>query len=328
MKVKRQKKNKEIGLRRTRFKHWLIAAVSKCKQAQERHPIYFGIFKVLFIGAPALIFSYATVKFQDPLPYQAELQTFLSSEPSRVVILLSWSVIGAMLIQIADGLVRTFTDRYVLQAYDLAVFMSAVDRIVGSKLGRFEKYTKSVHESTGITCSKAFQDITQPDSQIENIVRNLFMLFVTLTKDDTLNIVLAKIANRVPVAWIKFMPDDKYPDNAILQREPERCLFSQCARKKHCIVIPDIEKHLRDVPKAKQLFVPTEPNNSNAGSIICYPIINDQTGDVIAALSIKSHKPYVINDYFDKKYDYMITSFIKRIRLEMALQTIKGRVVV
>lgn len=323
--AKKQKKNKETGYRKTRLKNWLIAALSKCKQAQEKHPVYSGVFKVLFIGLPALILSYSTVKFQQPLPYQMELQDYLSSQPSRVVVLLSWSVIGAMLIQITDGVINMFNDRYILQTYELTAFVSAVDRIVGSKLGRFEKYsTKTLSEVHSITDSKAFQDITQPDSQIENIIRNLFMLFVTLTKDDSLHIVLAKMESGAPVSWIKFMPDDKFPDNSILQRDRDKCLFSHCARKKQAIVIPDIEKHL--ATESKKFFVPTEPNSSNAGSIICYPIINEQTGVVMAALSLKSNKPFVFHDYFDKKYSYMITSFIKRIRLEMALQTIKGGV--
>lgn len=327
MTAKRQKKNSELGLRRTRLKNWLIAILSKCKQAQEKHPVYFGVFKVLFIGIPALIFSYSTVKFQQPLPYQVELQAYLSSEPSRVVALLSWSVIGAMLIQITDGVINMFNDRYILQTYELTAFVSAVNRIVGSKLGRFEKYSKTLSAAHKITDGKAFQDITQPDSQIENIIRNLFMLFAALTKDDTLHIVLAKIESGAPVSWVKFMPDDKYPDNVILQRDRDKCLFSHCARKKQIIVIPDIEKHLTSESKAKKLFVPTEPDSSNIGSIICYPIINEQTGVVIAALSLKSDKPFVFHEYFDKKYSYMVTSFIKRIRLEMALQTIKGRVV-
>ncbi len=322
--AKKQNKNKETGYRKTRLKNWLIAALSKCKQAQERHPVYFGVFKVLFIGMPVLIFSYSTVKFQQPLPYQVELQDYLSSQPSRVVVLLSWSVIGAVLIQVTDGIINMFNDRYILQTYELAAFVSAVDRIVGSKLGRFEKYSKTLSEEHNITDSMAFQDITQPDSQIENIIRNLFMLFATLSKDDTLHIVLVKMESGAPVSWIKFMPDDKFPDNSILQRDRDKCLFSHCARKKQAIVIPDIEKHLATV--SKKLFVPTEPNSSNVGSIICYPIINEQTGVVMAALSLKSNKPFVFHDYFDKKYGYMIISFIKRIRLEMALQTIKGRV--
>jgi hypothetical protein len=310
-------------MNKTRAKEYVFTSISRCIGFRENHPIFFGICKIFFVGAPAFVLSYATLKLSKDLPFQIPLRAFLETHPAAVFTCLGWTVISGIIVQTTSTLLTSFQDRNHLKAYELMALLSALDRVVGFKLERFGKYSKGVTAS--VAGNTAFREITKPEDQIDYLIRNLFMLLATLTKDETLKIVLARMENDLPVEWVSFMPDDVHPDDGVLQCKQRKSLFSHCAKKKHPVVIPDIEHHLEHLPKDQQHYLASDLPGENEGSIVCFPILHDHSGNVIYALSVKSQKRKVIGESFKRKYGFMVKEFITRIKLEYSLSIIKSR---
>lgn len=306
-------------------KESVFTCISRSIAFKESHPIFFGICKIVFVGLPAFVLAYATIKLSKELPWQIHLRAFLESSPAAVFTCLGWTVISGVIVQSTSTLITAFQDRNHLRAYELLALLSALDRVVGLKLERFGNYSKTVDSS--VAGNTAFHEITKPKVQIDYLIHNLFILLATMKKDDSLKIVLARMENGLPVEWVSFMPDDAHPDDAILECKQRKSLFSHCAKNKHPIVIPDIKKHLESVPKEQQHFLPSDLPGENEGSIACFPILHDHSGSaIIYTLSIKSQKRKVIGESFKAKYGFMVNKFITRIKLEYSLNIIKARV--
>jgi hypothetical protein len=311
-----------IRIDRTRVKEAIFRAIAGCTSWHGRHPILLAVLRTLFVGGPALILSYAMINLAKDLPYQKELRAVLASRPIWVVVLVCWTLLSNTTIQILGGLLSSFRDRNFLKTYDLLALLRSVDRVVGLKLERFGDYCRNM--PSVVAASRVFYDITQPEKQIDYLVKNLYTLLVSLTKDDTLKLVLARMENDTPIRWQSFMPDDVHPDDAILNGKQKKSLFSHCARRKEPLVIPDIGAHLKGKPATYQ-YLPSDLPGENQGSIVCYPLRHDHTGKVVFALSLKSDRVNFIGHNFERKYTPIVKEFIKRINLEHSLELIKAR---
>jgi len=309
-------------MNKTKFKQLLFKIISWIISVREDRPIFFGFLKVVFVGIPAFILAYATLELGSPLLWQQPLREALKTHPGLVFACLGWTILSSIIIQALSSLITIFEDRNLPKVQELMALLTALDRVVGIKMERFGKYSKSVTADIG--GDTAFRAITKPDAQIDYLIKNLFILLTSLTKDETLKIVLARMENTRPINWTSFMPDDVHPDDSILRNEKEQSLFSHCAKAKNPIIISDIANHLE---KAKKLilYLRSDLPGENEGSIICFPVHHDHSGKVIYCLSIKSQKPHLICERFNKKYGFMVQEFIKRINLEHSLEIIKER---
>lgn len=265
------------------------------------------------------IFIYADSNFN--LPFKQEMKGILEKWYWSAALLLVWPALVSFIFSSLTDWLKDLSDSDKSGERELSALLSGINNVVGEKLNRFREYAK---HPTGDT----FNTITQPNKQLESIIKNLHSTLDYLTNDKSLEVVLAKVEAGAPSEWIAFMPSDKRPDDELLEEaKSSKTFFAHAAKNKHKpSLIPDIEAHLDEpIPKRRYLPLGDGTDGVDVGSIICYPIHCTFFKEVPYCLAIKSKKPNFIDKRFDKKYSKIVKDFEKRILVEYALMKIKER---
>lgn len=206
----------------------------------------------------------------------------------------------------------------------LLALLASLDAIVGCKEARFAKQAAS---TAPLTKEEAFCKVTNPDTQIAEIVREVCNLFNATRTDKKKNLI------RVTLAVIK---DDKITEIPIYYpadepvRSPIESLNKPCSaiqtaiKSKKLVVIEDIRKELQR-PHKKRRFIDTGNEVDNAGSIICYPIIYSKTGKIPFVISVHCNDAGYFKNDFKDLYEHSLQRFALRLSLEYSLLQIKEK---
>ncbi len=290
-----------------------------CHFADKRPKTTFAAKSVL-LGWSAVVLGYVNIKLTKPLWWQDDLRGWLTDRPLVVVLMLVWPIGISFLMSWISDLFDAYRKYNTLTAESWHTFVKLLNDVVGEKTKRFGEFARRM--AAGTKRSDAFVAITQPDSQIEHLVRNLRQLLVHLTGDHTVRVVLAPIENDVPQPDPIFEPKNVVPPADLFGRDAKRTLFCKCAAARRAMVIPDIAKELARKGKHRRYVASTIPED-NYGSIMCQPLVHPYCNRVLFCLSVKSDRKGCINDDFRSKHLFMIDSFAERILLEASLDMIR-----
>ena len=88
------------------------------------------------------------------------------------------------------------------------------------------------------------------------------------------------------------------------------------------IIISDIAKELKNGRNKK--YISGEIASRNEGSMICFPIFDDDLHTVPFVLNVKSSKKNHFTSAMRKRYKFILQRFSERIAMENRLQIIKN----
>lgn len=288
-----------------------------------QHPRWWSAIKGVIVTIPAAVIAYAAVKWTtSPLPGQTPLRTFLEAHVYLTVGFLVCPLLLPHLFAIVDASATRLKDRDYFPRVLSAALIHGINDIVGLKLRRFADFARRMTGNE--TKAEVFDAITQPEKQMTQLLVNLHHLLHELTKDDTLQVVLARIENNLPVEFVERVPNDITLPPSLVTTDAARTLFHHSASNNRVIVIQDIGDHLQKNRK-KRLYHPVGQPDEDKGSILCWPVFCETSGRVEYVLSIKSGVAKAITDDFRKLYKVPIGSFITRLLVEHNLKMIKRR---
>lgn len=127
----------------------------------------------------------------------------------------------------------------------LLAVMGALDGIVGSKAARFGEYVKNI---PNLDRAAIFCTISQPQLQINEIIRAIWHVFDAAKSRETNNlirVVLARFEEGKITGIPVYFPADEFVNASLEDLNKPNSAFLTAFRNKRILVIPDIEKELR-----------------------------------------------------------------------------------
>jgi hypothetical protein len=290
-----------------------------CRFTDKRPKTTFAT-KGIFMGWSAVLLGYVNIKLAKPLWWQDDFRSWLAEHPLIVVGMLGWPLCTSFLMSWISDLFDGYRKYHTMTAESWHTFVKLLNDVVGEKTKRFGEFARKM--PAGTKRAEAFMSITQPDSQIEHLVRNLRQLLVHLTGDHTLRVVLVPIEKDVPQPNPIFEPKNAVPPADLFGRDAKRTLFCKCAAARCAIVIPDIAQELGRKGKRRR-YVASTISEDSYGSIMCQPLIHPYCNQVLFCLSVKSDHKEIITENFRQKHLFMVDSFAERVLLEASLGMIR-----
>ncbi len=207
-------------------------------------------------------------------------------------------------------------------AKEIALLLRVLGTPVAKKRARFGKVAKRVMKQTPPPgAGEIFHEITQPSEQILLLVEAVHMYFSNDHEGDLLKVSLARMDKDRIVAWEAFAPPDAAPATTPENLQSKDATLSRAAKDKEMIIISDIAKELKNGRGKK--YVSGEVASRNEGSMICFPISDDELRTVPFVLNIKSSKKNHFTSAMRKRYSFIFHRFSERIAMENRLQIIK-----
>lgn len=304
---------------REKLKRGLRAIVGGLSRFGDNHAKTTLALKSILIGWSAIVLGYVNLKLNKPLWLQDEIRAYLSDHWGFVGVMLSWPLVASLFVSWSSDVLAAFRDANEITSEAWYTVIKAINDVVGLKTKRFGQFARTMR---GMTRGAAFEEITQPDKQMEALMVNLHHVLVQLSGDKSLRLVLARMESDIPVAGYIFEPKDAVPPSDLFTKNAKKTLFHSCAVARNTIVIPDIGKELQRKGKQRR-YVPSDVASDNEGSIMCHPLIHPYCNQVLYCLSVKSEYRNRVNADFYRKYLFIVESFAKRILLEASLDMIK-----
>jgi len=206
-----------------------------------------------------------------------------------------------------------------------SVILKAIDHIVGAKQQRFSDFLKQMcNASPPSTTGDIFSSITQPTSQISELIKGIYSTFDVLlrrtltSKKFTLKTNLAIINGDGRVEAIQYHHPSNLPVRSPVEtlNKPHSTIRRAVISKKLIV----IESTLAEAAKPKTQFAVTNPAHSNEdGSLICYPISLDGIDSVVFVVSVYADVPKAFKPKHIAAYKQVIEPFALRLKLEYAL---------
>lgn len=283
-----------------------------------------GVVIPFIASLPPILGAIANTKDPTGLPdwLEQSLKDYFSHHPLLLAGTLFWPtivVVGSyVLSKVADWLSETGAPT----AEELLVFINSLDTPVGRKLKRFGKAANRVrHSTTKEKPTAIFREITQPEEQIALLVEGLHVFFLHgIEKKEQLKVTLAETSGGKFQRFAAFLPHSETPrtDASILQSNQSG--ISRAIENRDLVIIPDIAKELK---KPAPRCVAGAVGSDNAGSMICYPIVDNDLGGVPFVITVKYSEPNYFTPDGSRRYRYILQAFATRIALENRLLTIK-----
>ncbi len=211
-----------------------------------------------------------------------------------------------------------------LGASEIAVLLRALDNPVGRKLKRFGKVAKRMNgRNPPSTAAEVFREITQPDEQILLLAEAIYIFFSNDHNPDLLRVSLARMEGDRIVAWEAFAPHGAPPSSGPEDLRSPDATMSRAAKGREMIIIPNIAKESKKSAK-KRKYVSGPNASGSEGSMICFPIVDEELNAVPFVINIKSS----LKNHFatDKvaRYRFILQRFSERIAMENRLRIIKN----
>ena len=289
-----------------------------------KHPIYYMIIKGALTVSPSAILGYTKISFNKDLhlPGGEAIVSLLSERFYIVGLILFLPAVIAVLFSILEYWLKDPSEATSAELYSL---LKRIDSVVGRKLERFSRYAQNMRSKSK---SEAFNAITQPQKQLQELINSLFYTLLPILGDESLEIVLTEIKGNLPIGYPCCMPGDAAPSEKLLDKSVSGLtLFAKTAKLQSPITLQNIQKHLKETVnnKEKRLFLDLNEgaSNKNIGSISCFPIYHTHQRRVVYCISVKSITPGLIANEFPSRYGYIIDCYKKRILIEYNLKHIK-----
>jgi hypothetical protein len=299
-------------------------------------PKWWALLRAFLVAFPAFILGYTAFDYKEDAPLlHAYLCNLLIDNAFALPLLIVSPFLISLLLEIAEWFSRYIKSREVkyFPSLQLATAISSLNIIVGKKLDRFGKICKSVINRE-LPKEDVFNQLTQPDEQISEIVRQFHASMRTLTDIKDLKVVLVGVKNEKPQEYVNYMPLNERPSDDILASG--KSFFHSVAQQKRFVCIPCLETYQKGKNKEsgkrrgrrpnKELTFFTVNNVSLRGSIAGIPIKHNHIQEVAYVLTLRSEIPNAITKKFETDFQSIWNVFTDRIILEHSLKCIKNYV--
>ena len=98
--------------------------------------------------------------------------------------------------------------------------------------------------------------------------------------------------------------------------------ISITASRQEMIILPDLQAELKKEMHERR-FAEGNTEDSNNGSMICFPVKDTRTGAVPLVIAVKSNATNSFTTTRKKRYEYVLRRFAQRIAMEYQLRTLK-----
>lgn len=205
----------------------------------------------------------------------------------------------------------------------LLALINSLDIVVGNKSKRFNDHLRNVKSLTKET---VFETITNPNAQIEEIIREICSFFNATKSDNKSTLIRVTLAvfedDKIVKIPIYFPMDEPVKSSIVKLNEPHSA-FLIAYKSKKMVLISDVKKELQK-PINKRKFAETESEEDNSGSMICYPIkVHDSSVPFVA--SIHCDEAGYFKEEFRDLYEHSLKRFELRLSLEYSLLVMKEK---
>lgn len=204
----------------------------------------------------------------------------------------------------------------------LLALITSLDETVGTKSRRFNDKLRNINNLTKET---AFESITDPRAQIEEIVRQICSFFnatQTDKKKALIRVTLAIMKNNKIESIPIWFPMDEAIKSSVSKLNSTNSAFLTAYRSKRILIISDVKKELQK-PEGKRKFAETENEEDNSGSMICYPIKAYNSSVIPFVISIHCDEAGYFKDEFRELYEHSLKRFELRLSVEYSLLMMK-----
>lgn len=204
----------------------------------------------------------------------------------------------------------------------LFTLIKSLDSIVGIKNKRFHLHANNIGNLTKDT---AFENITDPQAQIAEIVKEIGIFFNAIGKKKKalIRVTLAVMKNGKISSLPIFYPNDEPIKSNLKSLNAANSAFLTAFKSKKTLLISDIKKELKK-PENKRKFAETENEEDNSGSMICFPVkVYDSS--IPFVISIHSDEPGYFKDESKEAYEHTLQRFALRLSVENSLLIMKEK---
>jgi len=259
------------------------------------------------------------------------VKEFFSLHWSVPATFLLWPVLAQFFLYFIEWLLNSPRNNLVRERKLFSSIYTALEDVVGEKCNAFADFGTALrNREVDPSPSNAFLSITNPDMRIEILISQFGRLVNDILKPDDdpagwVSVVLCEIVDGNPSDYSAVYPPVDYPNSNLLDETVRgKTLFAKCAKRKKGVIILDIEKHLSNSKIPDKDYYPSSDPDKNKGSIAGIPVVHPQIGTVAYVLSLKSAKPFMIDEECLKYLKPAIRAFISRILLEHNLKIIQS----
>ena len=280
--------------------------------------LFWPIAEVLLVGGPTALLASSI--------YIPKFKGWYDLHPYITAISALWFIPGSVASQVIKKRIASKPKDLGEGINDAVLSLfEAIDNVVGVKSNRFAEATKKFQQNArGGNGSVIFQEITQPDLQIQELVHAVYYFWGMLNHDRDINfrVALARMGRKYIEEFVCFDPQDKPIRGEIRDYQVDECGFSRAKKYKKIIIIPNIAKNLKKNAKHKKYYVVVEGSDKN-GSMIVYPIHHHGLNDIVYCLSVYCNRANYFVDDNHESYKNIFEKFSKRIILEHSLKMLK-----
>lgn len=307
---------------------WLVGLATYVRRFSKNHPILFSLFGTFSLMFPPYFLQqyYQIDKFALKIKeYFPDIGEYLDRYMVLGVLASCvWALIVIACYKFLKGIYQESPSGWVEMP---ALLLRAIDNIVGTKEQRFSRFFMDLRNADGpVNISHTFNSITQPASQLNELVQGLHASMLALLQLEnpgekfTLKVNFAEMQD----GHIHNIPFH-YPSNHSV-KTPVNILnkpnstIRYAASTKSIVIIESIKRELdKDSPR----FSPDPARAGEDGSLICYPIIYEKFNSVIFVISIYTDQPMYFKSRFRASYIELLRPFELRMKLEFSLLGIR-----
>lgn len=288
--------------------HWLILWVIQ--------PILVGINLVIVSG-------YSNERLQRSIREFPSFGNFLMDNPAKIIF---GSVV---IIYVYRGILKLleYFLGYSKKSHIYAVtILESLESVVNKKYKRFVD-TLNGYGDHSPQKKTIFQDITQPDIQIEALMDSLVNCLKSLNveNDDlALRITLFKVHQSKPNKVVYNFPYDAPLRTSIGEFCDTNSTVSKAIASKKITIVEDTIKELKKNEKERQYIRGKTPENETY-SIACYPVVFAKDTSVIYVISVSSSFRNFFNNKNISLYELIFKRYANRLALEHCLKLLKER---
>lgn len=205
----------------------------------------------------------------------------------------------------------------------------ALERPVNKKRERFaeqvEIFLRSKTTTYGI--SKIFKAITKPNEQKKLILESLEVFLKNTYKDIDFKVGLMSIKNDEIDDWSYYLPINRQPRTSIEDLKRKESTISRCIKSKHTEIVEDVRTEMlrreRGCPEEDIRYIKGGSDDTENGSLICYPIISITTRKLIYVISVVASEKKFFESSEKKYFEWVLERFAIRLALEHSLECLR-----
>lgn len=209
--------------------------------------------------------------------------------------------------------------------YQSSILLQSLENVVNKKYERFVNTFKK-YEKANPKKGTIFNDITQPDIQISELMNSLVgcfrLYFPSLNKNLNFRVVLFKVSDNKPTNSIYHFPYTQPVRTRMSDFISPNSTISSCIKNESLIIVSDVQKELKN---SNSRYIRGKTPEDSLNSIICYPIRSTANNSIIYAISISVNKRNFFIQQNNELYESILKPYGTRLALEHCLKLLKER---